>query len=124
MFSTSVRDGRGVLDERRAHLGRHYHQTRSSIEAPTSSAVQKSAERYFQPPSARTHTTTPSSSSSAIRRATCTTAPEETPAKMPSRSSRSRSPATDSSLETSSLRSRRETSRIGGTYPSASERRA
>src|SRR4029453_17573820 len=89
----------GVLDERRAHRGRHYHQRWSSIVCAPS--VQKSAERYFQPASARTATTTASSSSSAaMRRATWTTAPEETPAKMPSRSRSARSPIRDSSLET------------------------
>ena len=74
--------GFGVLDECRAHLGRDHHQMRPSIDwAP---CVQKSAERYFQPPSASTQTMTPSSISSARARATCTTAPEEMPAKIPS----------------------------------------
>src|SRR5919106_1731232 len=105
----------GVLDERRTHLGGDHHQMRSSMAGPTSPSafVQKSADRYFQPPSARIVTTTASSSSSAIRRATCTTAPDETPAKIPSRSSRIRSASTDSSFETRILRSSFETSRIG-----------
>src|SRR5205085_1495318 len=109
--------GLGVLDERRAHLCRDYHQRRSSIVASAWSvgAVQKSAERYFQPPSARTATTVPSSSSRARRRATWRTAPEETPAKMPSRSRSIRTPATESSFETRIFRSSRSTSRIGGT---------
>ena len=64
-----------------ADLGRDYHQsTASSISSP----LQNGAERYFQPPSASTATTTePSGSSSAMRRATCTTAPAETPANKP-----------------------------------------
>ena len=52
-----------VLRELRANLGRDHHQTLSSIARSTSSASQNGAERYFQPPSARTQTTTPSSSS-------------------------------------------------------------
>ena len=43
------------------------------------------------------------------------TAPDETPAKIPSRSSSSRTLAAASAFETSSLRSSFETSRIGGT---------
>src|SRR4029453_8354914 len=90
--------GLGVLDERRADAGRDHHQRRSSIDSAPS--VQKSAERYFQPPSASTQTIVPSSSPPASGRATWGTAPGETPAKMPSRSRRSRTPAMDSSLET------------------------
>src|SRR5205807_3412145 len=101
--------------ERGSHLGRDYHQTVRSIERSTSSASQKSAERYFQPPSARIATTTPSSRSAASLRATCTTAPAETPAKMPSSSSSARTARTESSLETRTLRWSFETSRIGGT---------
>ena len=86
-------------------------------------SAQKGALRYFQPPSASTQTTTPSSSSPAIFRATWSTAPDEPPAKIPSSSSSARTPSTDSSFVTSTFRSRRDTSRIGGTYPSASERR-
>src|SRR5438067_6280845 len=52
----------------------HYHHSVRSIAVSTSSVFQKSALRYFQPASARMHTTTPSSSSSASFRATCTTA--------------------------------------------------
>src|SRR6266545_2183975 len=105
-----------VFLEGRAHLGRNHHQTERSISASASGPVsQKPAERYFQPPSARIATTTPSSSSSASFRATCTTAPDETPAKIPSRSSSRRRPATASAFETSTFRSSRETSRIGGT---------
>src|SRR5215468_2051658 len=64
--------------------GRDHHQrTSSAISSPS----QNGAERYFQPPSARTATTVdPTGSSSAIRRATCTTAPDETPANSASRS--------------------------------------
>src|SRR6476619_2487951 len=51
-------------------LGRDHHQTDSSITASGSGASQKGAERYFQPASARTATTTPSSSSLASLRAT------------------------------------------------------
>src|SRR5207253_3481716 len=98
--------------ERLADLGRdHHHSVASSISSP----CQKPAERYFQPPSGRTHTTTPSSSSAARRRATWTTAPDETPAKIPSSSSSARTPATASSFETRSLRLIFATSRIGGT---------
>src|SRR5207302_7056084 len=43
-----------VRDERGAHLGGHYHQTVRPIDSSTSPASQKSAERYFQPPSAST----------------------------------------------------------------------
>src|SRR5918999_1477804 len=132
MFSTSVRDGRagaqedqpaglvrrfgaGVLLEGAPHRGGDYHQTLRSIERSTSSASQNCADRYFQPPSASTATTTPSSSSAASRRATWRTAPEETPANTPSASRRARTPSTDSSFETSTFRSRRDTSRTGGT---------
>src|SRR5579871_2388976 len=101
-----------VGGERLAHLGRHYHHSLSSSISPP---CQKPADRYFQPPSGRMHTTTPSSSSAASRRATCTTAPEETPAKIPSSSSSARRPATASSFETRSFRSILATSRIGGT---------
>src|SRR6187455_1670889 len=72
-----------VLDELVSNGRRDYHQTDRSIERSTSAASQKSAERYFQPPSARTQTTTPSSSSPASLFATCATAPEDTPPKMP-----------------------------------------
>src|SRR5262249_54440033 len=93
----------------------HYHQSSDSISASASSGSQKGDERYFQPPSARIVTTTPSSSSSASLRATWTTAPAETPAKTPSRSTKARPPATASAFETRSLRSSFDTSRIGGT---------
>src|SRR5207247_665295 len=105
----------GVLDELGAHPGRNHHQTVRSIACSTSSASQKSADRYFQPPSARIATTTPSSSSPASLRATWPTAPAETPAKIPSSSSRRRTSRTDSSFDTSTFRSSFETSRIGGT---------
>src|SRR5215211_2465170 len=111
-----------VLLERGADLRRDHHQTVRSIDVSTSAASQKSADRYFQPPSGRTQTTTASSRSAARRRATCATAPDETPAKMPSSSSRRRIASTDSSFETSTFRSSFATSRIGGTYPSSSER--
>src|SRR5919108_1277859 len=114
--------GACVLDQLLADLGRNYHQTACSIACSTSSASQSGADRYFQPPSARIATTTPSSSSSARRRATCRTPPDETPAKIPSASSSARIPATDSAFDTSTFRSSRETSRIGGTYPSSSDR--
>src|SRR6266851_4008555 len=94
-------------------LGDYHHSVRS-IDSSTSSARQNSAERYFQPPSASTATMVePSGSSSAILRATCTTAPAETPAKIPSRSSSACTAATDSAFETRILRSSFETSRIG-----------
>jgi len=71
-----------MLHHRPAHGGGHlYHQSVRSIDVATSSALQKSALRYFQPASASTQTTTPSSSSAASLTATCTTAPAETPAK-------------------------------------------
>src|SRR4029453_7892460 len=109
--------GARVLGDRRPHRGRDHHQTVVSIDSATrsSGASQKSALRYFQPPSARIVTTTPSSSSSASRRATWTAAPAETPPKIPPSRGSGRTAATDSSFETSTLRSRRETSRIGGT---------
>src|SRR5206468_656029 len=98
--------GARVLFELNADPGRDHHQSASSIPASTSRPVsQNGAERYFQPASARTATTTPSSSSAASLRATCMTAPEETPAKMPSRSSSACRPATASALETSNFRS-------------------
>src|SRR6266511_6027729 len=103
-----------VRDERGAHVGRDHHQMVCSIDLSTSSASQKAADRYFQPPSARIATTTPSSSSAASLRATWTTAPEETPAKMASSSRRRRTSRTDSSFETSTFRSSLDTSRIGG----------
>src|SRR5438034_2552005 len=95
-----------VRDQCGAHVGGNHHQTVRSIACSTSSASQKSAERYFQPPSARIATTTPSSSSPASLRATCPTAPDETPAKTPSSSSRRRTSRTDSSFDTSTFRSR------------------
>src|SRR3989442_773489 len=49
-----------VRDERRAHVVRNHHQTVRPIADSMSSASQKSAERYFQPPSARIVTITPS----------------------------------------------------------------
>src|SRR6266571_1650440 len=60
----------GVRDELGAHLGGDHHQTVRSIDASTSSALQKPAERYFQPPSARIATTTPPSRSAASLQAT------------------------------------------------------
>src|SRR6185312_5158303 len=104
-----------VRDERRAHVGGDHHQTVRSIASSTSSASQKSADRYFQPPSAKIATTTPSSSSRASLRATWPTAPAETPANTPSSSSKRRTSRTDSSFETSTFRSSLSTSRIGGT---------
>src|SRR5262245_52272483 len=101
-----------VLSQRLAHGRGHYHH---SLLSSISSPCQKPAERYFQPPSARMHTTTPSSSSPASRRATWSTAPLETPAKMPSRSRSACTPATASSFETRSFRSSFATSRMGGT---------
>src|SRR5205823_10521352 len=108
----------GVCAQLCADRRRDYHQrTASSISSPS----QNGADRYFQPPSARTHTTTePCGSSSATRRVTCTTAPEETPAKMPSRSRRTRTATAAWLFETSSFRSSCETSSTGGTYPSSS----
>src|SRR5437867_12199251 len=105
----------GVVRQLGAKLGRDHHQTLSSIARDTSAASQKSAERYFQPPSARMQTTTPSSSSPASLLATWVTAPEETPANSPSASRSARTPATDSSFDTSTFRSSFDTSRIGGT---------
>src|SRR3954465_13546470 len=95
----------GVRDERFAHVGGNYHQSVRSIACSTSSVSQKSAERYFQPASARIVTTTPSSSSPASLHATCTAAPAETPAKVPSRSSSACTAATGSAFDTSSFRS-------------------
>src|SRR5436305_796501 len=40
-----------------ANALRNYHHSVVSIDSSTSSAFQNSAERYFQPPSASTHTT-------------------------------------------------------------------
>src|SRR5438876_8422758 len=87
-----------VRDELRAHGVGDHHQTVRSIADSTSRASQKSAERYFQPPSARIATITPSSRSDASLRAMWTTAPEDTPAKMPSSSSSRRTSSTDSSF--------------------------
>src|SRR5438445_6417917 len=102
----------GMCGECLPHFRRdHHHSFASSISSP----CQKPAERYFQPPSGRTHTTTPSSSSAARRRATWSTAPDETPAKIPSSSSNRRSPSTALSFATRSFRSSFATSRIGGT---------
>src|SRR4051794_23366284 len=68
----------------RADLGRHYHQSVASIDSSTSSSNQNGADRYFHPPSASTQTSVaPSGASSASWRATWTTAPDETPVKMP-----------------------------------------
>ena len=44
----------GVLPDRQARRVGDYHQTVRSIDSSTSSASQKSADRYFQPASART----------------------------------------------------------------------
>src|SRR5262249_28186681 len=101
-----------VLGECLTDRRRHYHH---SLLSSISSPCQKPAERYFQPPSARTQTTTPSSSSCPRRRATWSTAPLQTPAKIPSRSRSACTPTTASSLETSSFRSSFAMSRIGGT---------
>src|SRR6266702_3982466 len=95
----------GVRDQLPAHVLRDHHQTVRSIAASTSSASQKSAERYFHPPSARIVTTTPLPRSDASLRATWTTAPDETPAKIPSSWSRRRTSSTESSFETSTFRS-------------------
>src|SRR5215216_7316690 len=46
--------GFGVSGECATHRAGNYHQTVRSMDASTSSASQKSAERYFQPPSAST----------------------------------------------------------------------
>src|SRR5688500_9369680 len=83
--------GLRMLDERLPDLAGNYHQTVRSIDVSTSSESQKSAERYFHPASGSTQTTTPASRSAASLRATCTTAPEETPAKIPLSSRRRRS---------------------------------
>src|SRR4029453_7256559 len=104
-----------VSSECRPCSGRHYHQTLRSIACSMSSASQKPADRYFQPASAKTPTTTPSASSAASLRATWPTAPAETPAKIPSSSSSRRTSRTDSSFEKTTLRSSFDTSRIGGT---------
>src|SRR3954470_3227430 len=112
----------GVRDELCAHAAGDHHQTVCSIEASTSSASQKSADRYFQPASARTATVVDPSRSAASLRATCATAPDDTPAKMPSSSSSRLTSRTDSSFDTSTFRSSFATSRIGGTYPSSSDR--
>ena len=48
----------GVGVQLGADRGRDYHQSVLSIDSSTSSALQKSPERYFQPPSASTATTT------------------------------------------------------------------
>src|SRR5438067_12037093 len=94
------------------HDRNDHQRTASSISSP----VQNGAERYFQPPSASSTTTTaPSGSSSAILRATCTAAPDDTPANSPSRSSSTRTAAAASAFETRSFRSSWETSRTGGT---------
>src|SRR5437868_15232915 len=50
--------GSGVGGDGLADRRRDYHQSVRSIEPQTSPASQKSALRYFQPPSARTQTTT------------------------------------------------------------------
>src|SRR5437773_5404667 len=105
----------GVRHELCTHLVGNHHQTKRSIDPSTSSASQKSALRYFQPASARTATTTPPSRSAASFRATRTTAPDETPAKTPFSSSRRRTSRTESSLDTSTLRSSFAKSMIGGT---------
>src|SRR3954465_7907431 len=103
-----------VLLERAPHGARDYHQMVRSSSSPPRASSQNDAEMYFQPPSARTHTTTPSSISAASLRATWTAAPDETPAKRPSRCSSTCTAATASSFETSTFRSSFETSRIGG----------
>src|SRR3954464_11880321 len=104
----------GVLDQLAAHRLGDYHQLPCSMERSTSSAAQKSAERYFQPPSGRMQTTLPLSSSALSFRATWTIAPDDTPAKIPSLSTSARSPATDSAFETRIFLSSFDTSRIGG----------
>src|SRR5579871_6583637 len=52
-----------VLVELRSDLLRDYHQSVDSIDSSTSAARQNSPERYFQPPSASTATTTDPSGS-------------------------------------------------------------
>ena len=80
------------------------------------------ADRYFQPPSARSTTTDPPSISRATRTATATAAPHDSPAKMPSSWSSRRRPITASRLLTRNLSSRTDSSSTGGTNPSSSER--
>ena len=69
---------------------------------------------YFEPPSANTHDDVSALHLARDLRATASAAPAETPAKTPSRSSSLRSAITASPLETSTLRSSWEMSRIGG----------
>src|SRR5262245_46156071 len=101
-----------------------YHQSVSEtfFSARSNSGAQACVDRYFHPPSASTQTTSPRSSSDATRRATCSTAPDEMPAKMPSRSVSSRVAFNESEAFTRNFRSRTDSSRIGGTNPSSSER--
>src|SRR6185312_13287098 len=55
-----------------------------SSSSSLSSRVHRSSLRYFQPPSARTTTILPCSMLDAMRKAACSDAPQDGPAKMPS----------------------------------------
>src|SRR4029453_667956 len=64
----------------------HHKVSETFFSARSSSGAHAWVDRYFHPPSARRHTTSPRSSSDATRRPTWSTAPDEMPAKTPSRS--------------------------------------
>ena len=87
---------------RRARMGAHHQLTPPSSASPISSSAIENvpAERYFQPPSGSSATIVPWSISFATRAAATITAPQDGPAKIPSRKTSSRSAAIESSFET------------------------
>src|SRR4029434_6828276 len=100
----------------------HHRVSETFFSARASSGAHAWVERYFHPPSASRHTTSPRSSSDATRRPTWSTAPDEMPAKTPSRAFSRRAARTESATFTRNLRSSTDSSKIGGTNPSSSER--
>src|SRR3954465_8140870 len=125
-----------VLDQRLDHRGGNRHGRRprrpghhqlippsSSSPISSRSRLYVPADRYFHPPSGSSTTTVPDRIWRISRAAATSTAPEDGPAKMPSRKTRSRSAASDSRLETRNFATSTSGSRISGTKPSSSERR-
>src|SRR4029078_12825697 len=118
-------EGHAGVAERRRAAGAHHQLTPPSRSASISSRsrVKVPALRYFQPPSGSSATIVPDVIRWASRAAATSTAPQNGPPKIPSRSTRSRSAAIASALLTRYFASSIDGSRISGTNPSSSERR-
>ena len=93
-----------------------YHQAVSSgcIIRASISSFHGPVARYFHPPSAKMTAMLPPSIRSAMRWAQCSTAPEETPAKMPSFCRRERAHSKAVALSTRNLPSSLSRSSSGG----------